>query len=394
MKKAIFLLLVITGSQALSQSLIPFLKNNGKYIFVDSVDMSPVFKDEFDFLPDIFDEDMCLVVHNGKSKLIDRKGKYFLSNFQDISYYKNKLAIVKLNDKWGIADDKGKMVLECKYSNIYRPSVLNVFIIENDIHGTGIADEFGRLIKTSEKEVVSWSGDDFLKSNKGAFYDKNGNLLSNIKFDQSIEVEDYSEGLFLIKQDGWYGFADKFGNVKIQPIYINADTFSNGLAFVSNEQFGGYIDKNGKAIFKKSGLHYKKEGYGFKEGIGKFNDFYINKMGEVIFNSNDIEPPVSEILNFSEGLAAVVQGSYSLDTSVISQYCSFVDIKGKYLFIPQPCFHSYNGYFHPSKSHPFSSQRLYFSFHNGFAILSKKSKVSNSILYFYVDKRGRFFKEN
>ena len=59
--------------------------------------------------------------------------------------------------------------------------------------------------------------------------------------------------LFLIKQDGLYGYIDKTGRVIIKPQFRYAHDFSEGLAMVGPRQSNkwGYIDKTGSFVIEK-----------------------------------------------------------------------------------------------------------------------------------------------
>jgi hypothetical protein len=53
-----------------------------------------------------------------------------------------------------------------------------------------------------------------------------------------------------VKIDGKYGFIDKTGKVAIQPKYDTAGSFRDGLAGITIGNEEGYIDKEGKIIWK------------------------------------------------------------------------------------------------------------------------------------------------
>jgi len=53
---------------------------------------------------------------------------------------------------------------------------------------------------------------------------------------------------FAFKQDGKWGYADAKGSVKIKPQFLNAKSFSNGFAAVSDGQTWDFIDESGKVV--------------------------------------------------------------------------------------------------------------------------------------------------
>lgn len=144
-----------------------------------------------------------------------------------------------------------------------------------------------------------------------------------------------NEPLFLIEQNGKYGYMDKNGQVKIKPRFDGADDFSEGRALVWQQQGDefqyGYIDEQGKAIVPLSydfAMDYR-EGLAsvvtyLKDGIR--NDF-IDKTGKTVFS---VGSHVS--FGFSEGRAAILNnfGTGMGDTRV-----GFIDNKGKTIVQPQ-----------------------------------------------------------
>lgn len=115
--------------------------------------------------------------------------------------------------------------------------------------------------------------------------------------------------LYLIKQDGKWGYIDVTGNVVIEPQFNAAYDFSGGLALVSADEKWTFIDEKGKSQFEFSlesslSLTLSYEPPCFKNNLaprdvkGKWG--YINKKAEVI-----IEPHYERAGNFCEGLAVV-----------------------------------------------------------------------------------------
>jgi len=123
-----------------------------------------------------------------------------------------------------------------------------------------------------------------------------------------IEINHYEDkDLFYFRNDGYEGFMDKKGKVIIEPTYITANPFSEGLSKVTAPNgLYGYIDTSGKTIIPFQYPH----GYWFSEGLASVSYdhsymtrdwFYIDKNGKKAF---DQEFLIAN--NFSEGYAAVV----------------------------------------------------------------------------------------
>ena len=79
-------------------------------------------------------------------------------------------------------------------------------------------------------------------------YDSDFNKIGNLE----CEDMDYAADATLIafKNNGKWGYADKEGNIVIEPEYDNAKSFSNGLGAVCKNGKWGFInDKKEQAIY-------------------------------------------------------------------------------------------------------------------------------------------------
>jgi hypothetical protein len=123
--------------------------------------------------------------------------------------------------------------------------------------------------------------------------------------------EKYSEGLVQIRAEdpksGNYlrGFMDEKGQIIIKPIYDWAESFSDGLALVSDQKMYFFINKKGEEVSPKF-----ESAKSFSENLAAVKTDekygYINTLGEWI-----IKPTYQLAAKFSEGLAAVkIDGRY------------------------------------------------------------------------------------
>lgn len=129
--------------------------------------------------------------------------------------------------------------------------------------------------------------------------------------------------LFVIRQDGKWGYMNRKGQVVIQPQFAWASwIFSEGLAeaCLENKNKCGYIDKTGKFIISPQ----FQEAFRFSEGLAavKVGDKigYVDKDGKIV-----ISPQFDDASLFSEGLAAISMG----------KKLGFVDSSGKIKIAPQ-----------------------------------------------------------
>lgn len=126
--------------------------------------------------------------------------------------FREGLAHVRSNGKFGFVDKLGKEVIPLKYD---------------------LADFFREGLTIVELDA------------KYGFIDKSGNVVIPFKYDGGFT---FQNGLAVVQLEGKYGYIDKMGNEVIPFKYDWAWSFSGGKAKVklNGEEF--YIDKNGNRI--------------------------------------------------------------------------------------------------------------------------------------------------
>jgi Caspase domain/WG containing repeat len=248
--------------------------------------------------------------------------------FDDAHIFKEGLALIKQNGKWGFIDKTGKIIIQSQFE-------LLGGIFENPIifsEGLAKIKQNGRYgyVDRTGKTVIQYQFDKAFDFKEGlAFIEQNGKwgLIDNtgrmVVQPQFEYVSNFTEGLATIKQNGKYGYIDKTGKIVIQPQFYLAEPFSEGLAKI-NLNGAGYIDKNGRIVFQHQ--YYSTES--FTEGLapmyqknGKWYKWgFIDKAGKIA-----IQPQFDYLENFSEGLAKIsLNGKYG-----------FVDKSGRIVIQPQ-----------------------------------------------------------
>lgn len=136
-------------------------------------------------------------------------------------------------------------------------------------------------------------------------------LLCFIKFysfSQTTFSNNY-EKLFLIKENRKIGYIDSVGNIKVKPVYLAGNEFSEGLAAVRLNGTYGFIDRFSNYVID-SQYDYATE---FKEGLAivfkEGNPFFINRKGQKLFECN-----YKSINPYNYGLSIVESstGNYGL----------------------------------------------------------------------------------
>ena len=204
-----------------------------------------------------------------------------------------------VNEKYGVIDTKGNIIIEPKYNNIEIPNPSKpVFIVSSNYdsqkgeYETQVINDKNEKILTQyesvsaiqlkdanakvpyEKSVLSYK-----EGNKYGIIDYSGNKITNAIYD-SIESLLYKEGCLIVKNNDKYGVINILGKTMVEINYdsINAD---------------GYYDK--EAEYKNAGFIVglkKEEGYRYGyisakgEKMLEVENNQINRITEI--EGNDI----------------------------------------------------------------------------------------------------------
>ena len=139
------------------------------------------------------------------------------------------------------------------------------------------------------------------KDGKWGFLSKDNTYKIDFIYD---EVEEFSEGLAVVKMNEKYGYINKLGDLVIPPGFDDALSFNEGHAVVGVNEKWGMINRNGEFTVEpryedlgnlESGLAYFQEGelYGYFDEKGlvrlqpQFTDAYDFKDGRAIVSYND-----------------------------------------------------------------------------------------------------------
>ncbi|MEY3416805.1 MAG: hypothetical protein RL060_916 [Bacteroidota bacterium] len=207
------------------------VKKGGKWGFmeVQSNKGSSMIYDEVH----AFSDSLCAVKWQKKWGFVNHQFKEVITNkYESISNFSHNLAFVRENNHFEIVNKKGEVVSDLKLKEVFDYE-----------HGVAIAkknDGYG-LIDTKGHWIVNPKFHKILPFNKHqtaiAHASPGKHVLINTKgehitFHQFDSIDDFHEGLALVKLNGKYGYVDTLGNLIIEPKYEEAHAFSNGLAKV------------------------------------------------------------------------------------------------------------------------------------------------------------------
>lgn len=170
-----------------------------------------------------------------------------------------------------------------------------------------------------------------------------------VKIDKNMEIRKIEEELYVIRDNGRYGYINRAGLVIIKPQFEDAYNYSGELARVAFHHKYGFIDKTGRLVIP---ANYDDAG-DFTEGLAMVGT--DNKYGFIDHKGNIVIPLQYELVSaFSEGLAGVyVQGKWG-----------FINKKGELVIRPR--------------------------YDNAGAFRSGLAPVSEKELYGYINKNGTY----
>jgi len=260
-----------------------FIDENGKFIFPAIYKQISIFTDGLAWV----------VNENASPNAINEKGDIIFNlsvaehvrSFQEGYAAFSQLSADKVNEKWGFVDKLGKISVNPQFSNVDNFSE-GKCAVSNDDGKWGYIDKSGNLIIPYQFNSAQsfHAGKAIVRlSAKVGVITLDGKYYINPQFQNMI----YDNDLYLINQDGKFGWSDKDGKIIINPQFNNAFPFNgNTLAPVQSGNNWGYIDKDGKIT---------------------------------------INPQFEFALPFNNNIALVVSGGK----------CGFINLEGKYVINPQ-----------------------------------------------------------
>ena len=137
--------------------------------------------------------------------------------------FKNGIAIVDSEDKYGLIDHFGKILVPVKYDDI-----------------RGFQGEYTRVCFEDKWGIINIYGEEIISPK----YDWIGE-------DNGISIAIFSEGITKLKENSIYtydgppkyGFANQDGDIIVKPRYSFAHSFKENLALIGRKNKYGYIGK-------------------------------------------------------------------------------------------------------------------------------------------------------
>ncbi len=236
-----------------------------------------------------FAEDRLSVSRDGLWGYVNRDGiEVIPCRFKEVRDFNNGLAAVKIGRYWGFIDKDGDIQIELKYKQVGNFSEGLSWVYDgegvkfiNPSGATVISGDFkkgydfrfgvARVVVGGKYGLIDQTGEFLLRPKYGEIGDFNNHALAVVRYGKDkirygvinsrgikitgndyVKIENYQEGLAVVKDKDGYGFIDTLGRLVIPCIYSKASGFHEGLAAVSQEGSCGYIKKNGDSGIKNT----------------------------------------------------------------------------------------------------------------------------------------------
>ncbi len=222
-----------------------------------------------------FSDSLAFVLNNANTIQcvdINAKVKFSLPQIQEAKVFREGLAAVKQNDKYGFIDKAGKIVIPCQFDDVLSFSEGLCAVAFTKQQADSSYSEWFYIDKTG-KTTLKGSFEVALNFNKGLaavkqagksyWIDKTGKNSFGKDFE---DCQSFAEGFAAFKKDGSWGLINKSGKIILEPSYALIGNFNNSLAMVSlGVNTVGFIDTTGTIKVKPDfqSASYFRNGYAY-----------------------------------------------------------------------------------------------------------------------------------
>lgn len=253
--------------------IVPYLLKNGKYIFVDSANMEPINKTEYDNCTLLY-EGMAGIQKNNKCGFVNEQGKVIIvPKYQNLDKFSENVCGVKWGGKWGFINKEGKIIFNNDFNSIFAFEDNKAFV--NYKNGLYYLDKKTKKRVESDGFIanVIYMNNYWLKPNTlDVFYDPHSISVFGT-------MDNFSD-LTPKEINGKYGYVNSIDSIVISPQFDNAMDFEGQYAKVEIGGKWGLINKTGNWFIEPNYASIDKQTDGnFKVSIGK----YIQKKSKLIF---------------------------------------------------------------------------------------------------------------
>lgn len=223
---------------------INFIDTEGRVVFHDSIRLTEM---------GIFHSVAAYEGRNGKLGLIHKDGYKVTPPEYDHLYgeYFAPTWVAGKNDKYGLINCDGEIVVPIKYNKI------NYVVCDGDPVPVKKGDKFGYVLGT--EIIIPFEYEEALpfidgrarvkKDGLHHFINKRNKILASFKHDGGWNGKNYvSTFRVRFRQNKKFGYLNKRGQLKIDPVFDYAFSFKEGIARVGINGHWGFIDMFGNPV--------------------------------------------------------------------------------------------------------------------------------------------------
>lgn len=258
------------------------VKNTDNKVGLIAADKRIIFNAKFDEIKNVTGGNYYVVVENGTQEVVNKDGEIVLNTgFNTIEEISVENFVITLNGKYAVIDKTGATLIAPEYDNI-KYAFSNYYIAQKDSK-YGIIDTAGSVKVNFEYETISYieSGDFFVA--EGADYKTNiidssfNTVLQNVIISElnteigylrvrqdndykyyNFKLEEKSNKeilatntLFLVKENGKYGYENKNGDRIVDCIYDDAKEQNEfGYCAVKKDGLWGVLKSDGTVLLQ------------------------------------------------------------------------------------------------------------------------------------------------
>lgn len=256
----------------LTKNTTSIIKSNDKYGVIDE-NGKVIIEPKLDNLPILNDSNITYFVKeksklnykdgnpifNKKYGLLDNTGKVIVEAKFDFLAFQNGVGIVKVENKWGVINQKGNFIINPKFEDIDLNGFKNDLLVVKSGNKWGVIDQKGNFIITPKYDEL-YFGSNYKKHKIGYFslnkkygiIDRNGKVIVKPKYDYIQDLITYNNEKPLIKVllNEKVSIIDKTGKVIVAPKYDDIEISREYLITNNNNRYG-LLNSKGETILEE-----------------------------------------------------------------------------------------------------------------------------------------------
>lgn len=245
---------------------------NGKMQIIDSQE-KVILDKGFDSVEEIA-VDNFIIIKNNKYGIISKEGKEIIPyEYENLKFAFSNYYIAQKNGKYGIIDSDENTKIDFKYDSISYIKSADFFECEREDYKTDILDR--NLNTTLENVIISDLNieNGYLRVRENSDY-----KYYNFKFEEKTNKEILATNtLFLVKENGKFGYENKNGDRVVDCIYDDAKEQNEfGYCAVKKDGLWGSLKSDGTIVAKPK---VNLDEYLYIDFIGdwyRYNDLSLN----------------------------------------------------------------------------------------------------------------------